>query len=60
MKVIAFNGGRGLLQADVVKASERSTVDVENRVIGHKKVLLQRQVIGNIIGCNLAGRLAYS
>ncbi len=38
--VVALNGGRALLEADVVEAGEAGAVDVLNSVVGHQKVFL--------------------
>lgn len=40
MVVVAFNGGRLLLEAYVVEARKGRPIDVLDRVVGNEKVLL--------------------
>ena len=44
MVVVPLDGVDGLLEADVVEASERRAGDVLYRVIGHEKVLLRPSI----------------
>lgn len=43
MVVVALYGGCGLLEADVVEASEGSATDVFDRVIWNQKLLLDQR-----------------
>ena len=46
MVVVALDGGGGLLEADVVEASEGRTADVFDGVVRYQKLLLVVKIIG--------------
>ena len=46
--VVAFNGGLGLLETDVVEPCERGSVDVSDVVVGHQEQLLQQHIDNSV------------